>query len=407
MMTPTSRATVALLILALSRGSVFIVNTRTPYHPGSLDDAALGTFANRVRRFHFRCRHHGYPSSFTRMTRQVWISFLPLVYSRCAYGQHTRKSCRNARVTSTDEQHLPRCATAAIPRLDGLVVLTRSRQVVTPNERYSAHSQLLRQAAKLVPVLSRHASAFFLAVVIILNSCSNLCTSDRTISDEVLTSSRAETVQRMLPDGTIEVKQTIERLTRTGAPLDELKVLVDELETNQNRDEVAARLLDELDASAPERSSAIAQLVWRTWLFHEVADVRELVQVGSDILEHNDLQGAKTCFLEAIARDPEYTEAWHQLARVHFLTGEGERALADIQNTLFLEPRHFSALRLRGLLLENLDLVDEAAEAREEAEQISPMSQALDLRDCFAKSLRGEVDARTPEPKSFCEVNSC
>lgn len=281
------------------------------------------------------------------------------------------------------------------------------RRGATSLEHVSMGSLLSRRVEQSVTTLGRHIIHLFLALLVLF--CLSLGAKDvLSSSGEVLMNLQVEKIQQVSPDGSIRVQQTIQRLTRTGSPLEQLKRLVDELETNQERDAATVRLLDELEAADTlERSSSIVQLIWRTWLFHEVDDIRELVQVGADVLAHGGLQGAECCFLEAISRDPEYVEAWHQLAQVHFLMGNNAKALADVQNTLFLEPRHFSALRIQSLLLMKLNFVDESADAMQKADEVSPMLRDLDLRACFVKSLRQEVDARAPKSTSLCEVLSC
>ena len=51
-----------------------------------------------------------------------------------------------------------------------------------------------------------------------------------------------------------------------------------------------------------------------------------------------------------IIRFPEYSEAWNQRATIHFLNGNFEASLADVEQTLVLEPRHFGAIAGRATI---------------------------------------------------------
>ena len=47
---------------------------------------------------------------------------------------------------------------------------------------------------------------------------------------------------------------------------------------------------------------------------------------------------------------PNYAEGWNQRATVRFLVGDYEGALADVEEVLKHEPRHFGALAGRGMI---------------------------------------------------------
>jgi len=217
-------------------------------------------------------------------------------------------------------------------------------------------------------------------------------------------STRAETsiedVRRLLPDGTEEVQRFTKRLqvTRVGASLQELRGVVEAIDSNQERAVVSARLLDELaccspEGTGPQRAAAVADLIWRTWLFHEHPVVKQLMVEGGQLLSQGDLAGAEWRFQNAAHFDPHYAEAWNKLATVHYLAGQPQLSLAEVQRTLDLEPRHFGALSGRGLLLLQLERFGEAAQAFRESQEVFPASGGGGV--AMAEALQAESAAST------------
>ena len=51
---------------------------------------------------------------------------------------------------------------------------------------------------------------------------------------------------------------------------------------------------------------------------------------------------------------PDYVEAWNRRATIYFMRKDYSRSLADMQQILAREPRHFGALSGLGLILQEL-----------------------------------------------------
>lgn len=64
-----------------------------------------------------------------------------------------------------------------------------------------------------------------------------------------------------------------------------------------------------------------------------------------------DLAGAKELLDRAIARAPDYAEAYNQRGFVRFMQDDFEGALQDVDKAIELEPKHFAAMSGRALIL--------------------------------------------------------
>lgn len=73
-----------------------------------------------------------------------------------------------------------------------------------------------------------------------------------------------------------------------------------------------------------------------------------------------------------IALQPDYAEAWNKRATVHFLVDDYAKAIADIEQTLAREPRHFGALSGLGTIMRDIGEEDRALTAFRHALEIDP-----------------------------------
>ena len=93
--------------------------------------------------------------------------------------------------------------------------------------------------------------------------------------------------------------------------------------------------------------------------------------------------------LDAVVRfAPQYVEGWNRRATVHFLREDYGLAMADLEQVLRLEPRHFSAVSGLGLILQKLGRKEQALDVFQHVLSIYPLLE--EARDAV-RSLRSEL----------------
>ncbi|TVQ58566.1 MAG: tetratricopeptide repeat protein [Rhodobacteraceae bacterium] len=88
---------------------------------------------------------------------------------------------------------------------------------------------------------------------------------------------------------------------------------------------------------------------------------------------------------------PDFVEGWNMRATAHFYVDEYWSAVADIQQTLMLEPRHFGALAGLGTILERVGDERGALIAWREAARLNPH---LGAATEALRRLEAKVDGR-------------
>ena len=91
-------------------------------------------------------------------------------------------------------------------------------------------------------------------------------------------------------------------------------------------------------------------------------------------MQARDLDAALETADALIARAPEFAEAWNRRATIHYLRGDDDESVADIRETLALEPRHFGAISGLGLIFLRRGDLEAALDAFEQVLEISPAS---------------------------------
>jgi tetratricopeptide (TPR) repeat protein len=122
-------------------------------------------------------------------------------------------------------------------------------------------------------------------------------------------------------------------------------VIVEQTDVNgspkQHLDQLFSQLKRERD---PDKASGIANEIRMEWNDSGSATVNLLMQWADKAIEEKRNPAALDFLDEAIALKPAYAESWNRRATLNFVLGNYRKSMADIEQVLKIEPRHFGAL---------------------------------------------------------------
>jgi tetratricopeptide (TPR) repeat protein len=151
-------------------------------------------------------------------------------------------------------------------------------------------------------------------------------------------------------------------------------------------------LFDALKA-APDAEIAkqVENRIWALWLASGSDTADLLMSRVKAAIEAKDTRLAIQLLDSIIEIKPDYIEAWNRRATLFFAMKDYGRAMADIQEVLNREPRHFGALAGLGMILEELGDNKQALEAYRKALAINPHMQRIPEQ---VKALAEKVEGR-------------
>jgi tetratricopeptide (TPR) repeat protein len=108
--------------------------------------------------------------------------------------------------------------------------------------------------------------------------------------------------------------------------------------------------------AAPDRSSAkaVEERIWALWMTSTSDTANLLMTRVKTAVEAENLDLALQLLDAIVQLKPDYVEAWNRRATIYFMRKDYSRSLADLQQILAREPRHFGALSGLGLILQEL-----------------------------------------------------
>lgn len=106
-------------------------------------------------------------------------------------------------------------------------------------------------------------------------------------------------------------------------------------------DDLFARLGE---ATTPAEIDALQNGIWQLWLSTGSPALDKYLESGMRALAAGDYTRAIADFTVLVEQHPTYAEGWNKRATAYYMRGEYRASLADVQQTLRREPRHFGAL---------------------------------------------------------------
>ncbi len=150
------------------------------------------------------------------------------------------------------------------------------------------------------------------------------------------------------------------------------------------------QLFFDLKRERNEKSaSRIAQKIWAEWFKSGSASIDLMMTWSQDAVKAKKYNVALDFLDQVVTLQPDYAEGWNRRATLHFMMNEYSKSVADIKQTLALEPRHFGALSGWGMILKNTGQKKQALKVFSQALEIYPMmrnaqAEVVELTDELA-----------------------
>ena len=145
--------------------------------------------------------------------------------------------------------------------------------------------------------------------------------------------------------------------------------------------------------AAPDEVSAkaVEAKIWAIWL-QTPSDTAALLMARAKAAIDAQQGDIALKLLDAtIKLRPDYVEAWNRRATLYYLRNDYGRSLADLQQVLVREPRHFGALAGLGMIMQDLGDDKRALDAFRKALAVNPH---LDKVPDLVKTLTEKVEGR-------------
>jgi tetratricopeptide (TPR) repeat protein len=188
--------------------------------------------------------------------------------------------------------------------------------------------------------------------------CLAMLSSSVAHADDTLT--RAEALNAITQAASAQRLKGVERLMQVG--------------TMDDTDAVLMRLTD---PNPRVRVLATAAL-WEIWSRSGDAEVDALFAQGVKQMQATELPAALQTFTAVVQRQPDFAEGWNKRATVYFLMDELDKSLADCDEVLSRNPKHFGALSGAGQIHLKLDQPQKALDFLQRALEINPNLSGLE-----------------------------
>ena len=137
----------------------------------------------------------------------------------------------------------------------------------------------------------------------------------------------------------------------------------------------------------PDVRSVAEQSLWVLWSRSGDPAVDALLAKGVEQMQAQQLADAIDTFSEVIRLRPAFAEGWNKRATALFLAGELRKSLADCDEVIKRNPRHFGALAGYGQIYFQLEQYDKAVDYWKRALQVNPNMDGVEFNIGIAERL--------------------
>src|SRR6266581_3258367 len=145
--------------------------------------------------------------------------------------------------------------------------------------------------------------------------------------------------------------------------------------------------------AAPDEASAkhVEARIWAIWL-QTPSDTAALLMMRAKAAMDAQQADVALKLLDAVIKlRPDYVEAWNRRATLYYLQNDYARSIADIEQVLVREPRHFGALAGLGMIMQDIGDDKRALDAFRKALAVNPHLEKVPE---LVKSLTEKVEGR-------------
>ncbi|RZN11221.1 hypothetical protein CWO91_09735 [Bradyrhizobium genosp. SA-3] len=145
--------------------------------------------------------------------------------------------------------------------------------------------------------------------------------------------------------------------------------------------------------AAPDETSAkhVEARIWAIWLQTPSDTAALLMSRAKTAVDAQKIDVAIKLLDSIIKLRPDYIEAWNRRATLYYMQNDYGRSLADIQQVLIREPRHFGALAGLGMIMQEVGNEKRALEAYRKALAVNPHLEKIPDQ---VKALTEKVEGR-------------
>ena len=144
--------------------------------------------------------------------------------------------------------------------------------------------------------------------------------------------------------------------------------------------------------AAPDEASAkhVEARIWAIWMQTPSDTAALLMMRAKAAMDAQQIDVALKLLDSIVKLRPDWTEAWNRRATLYYLKNDYARSLADIQQVLAREPRHFGALAGLGMIMQDLGDGKRALEAFRKALAVNPhLEKVPDLVKTLSEKVEG------------------